>query len=118
MSGRASTGRAVLAGRRYIDSGMDFVDCLIRWAVRSTSGRRTRLAESCPLPASISASLADRFLQTQDIQQIRGGQQIEFLEKEIVPGNGASQLRVPSFENRSIQDPHLLASLNLLETRT
>jgi hypothetical protein len=53
-----------------------------------------------------------------DIQQIQGGQQIEFIGKEIEHGNRVSQRRVPSFENRSIPTPHLLASLNLLETRT
>jgi len=42
-----------------------------------------------------------------------------FSQKEMEHGNGASQLRVPFFENRSILPlPHLLASLNLLETRT
>ncbi len=53
-------------------------------------------------PASTSASFADRFMQTDSLQQIQGGQQIEFIENEIEPGNRASQPRVPSSKSSSI----------------
>jgi hypothetical protein len=52
---------------------------------------------------------------TRFLQQIQGGQQIEFIENEIEPGNRASQPRVRPSKSSSIQNPNLLASLNLLE---
>jgi hypothetical protein len=58
---------------------------------------------------------------TRFLQQIQGGQQIDFIDNEREPGNRASQPRVPSSKNASksssIQNPNLLASLNLLEIR-
>ena len=51
------------------------------------------------------------------IQQIQGGQQIESIENEREPGNRLRQPRVPSSKSSSIQNPNLLASLNLLEIR-
>ena len=56
-------------------------------------GLRGKLAERCTRPASPSVSATDRFMQTIYLQQIRRGQQI------------------------AIQNPNLLASLNLLEIR-
>ena len=55
-------------------------------------------------------------MQTYFLQQIQGGQQMELMEHEIEPGNRASQPRVPSSKS-TIQNPNLLASLNLLEIR-
>jgi hypothetical protein len=52
------------------------------------------------------------------LQQIQGGQQIELMEKELEPGNGARQPRVPSSKSSSIRNLDLLASLNLLEIRS
>jgi len=54
-------------------------------------------------------------MQADSLQQIQGGQQIEFIENEKNPGNRASHPRVPSSKSSSIQNPNLLASLNLLE---
>ncbi len=70
-----------------------------------------------PLIHPASASFADRFMQTHFLQQIQGGQQIELIENEREPGNRASQQRVPSSKSSSIQNPNLVASLNLLEIR-
>jgi hypothetical protein len=46
-------------------------------------------------PPPTSPSFADRFMQTHFLQQIQGGQQIEFIENEIERGNHAGQPRVP-----------------------
>jgi hypothetical protein len=54
-------------------------------------------------------------LQTHCLQQIQGGQQIEFTEKEMRPDNHAGQPRAPFSRTVQTQNPHLLASLNLLE---
>ena len=61
----------------------------------------TKLAERCTRPASSSASFADRFMQTHLLQQIQGGQQIEFIDNEREPGNRASPPRVPSSKSSS-----------------
>jgi hypothetical protein len=56
--------------------------------------------------------------QTRFLQQIQGGQQMEFIENEIDSGHHSGQPRVSFAESTSAQYHHLLASLNLLETQT
>ena len=56
--------------------------------------------------------------QTHFLQQIQGGQQMEFIENEIESGHHSGQPRVSFAESTSTQYHHLLASLNLLETQT
>jgi hypothetical protein len=51
------------------------------------------------------------------LQQIQGGQQMEFIENEIQSGHHIGQPRVSFAEITSTQDRNLLASLNLLETQ-
>ena len=83
------------------------------------------------LPESIAhadrttrVGFADRFM-TNSLQQIQGGQQIDFIDTERENDNRARQPRAPSSKasskasskSSSIQNPNLLASLNLLEIR-